>query len=86
VKFDAEQALRLIAAHRVQWVNFVPTMMHRIWALPEDVRNAYDLSSLKIVFHMAAPMPPWLRRNGSNGSGRSGSGSSMAARSGRAPA
>src|ERR1700682_5935197 len=61
VKFDAEEALRLIAAHRVQWVNFVPTMMHRIWALPEEVRNAYDLSSLKIVFHMAAPMPPWLK-------------------------
>jgi bile acid-coenzyme A ligase len=52
VKFDAEEALRLIEANRVQWVNFVPTMMHRIWALPEAVRNAYD---------MAAPMPPWLK-------------------------
>jgi bile acid-coenzyme A ligase len=61
VKFDAEETLRLIEANRVQWVNFVPTMMHRIWALPEDVRNAYDLSSLKVVFHMAAPMPPWLK-------------------------
>jgi bile acid-coenzyme A ligase len=61
VKFDAEQALRLIEAERVQWVNFVPTMMHRIWALPESVRNAYDLSNLKVVFHMAAPMPPWLK-------------------------
>ncbi len=61
VKFDAEEALRLIAANRVQWVNFVPTMMHRIWALPDEVRNRYDLSSLQIVFHMAAPMPPWLK-------------------------
>jgi bile acid-coenzyme A ligase len=61
VKFDAEETLRLIEANRVQWVNFVPTMMHRIWALPEKVRNAYDLSSLKVVFHMAAPMPPWLK-------------------------
>ncbi len=63
VKFDAEETLRLIARDRVQWVNFVPTMMHRIWALPESVRNGYDLSSLKIVFHMAAPMPPWLKEN-----------------------
>ena len=63
VKFDAEETLRLIARERVQWVNFVPTMMHRIWALPESVRNAYDLSSLQIVFHMAAPMPPWLKEN-----------------------
>ena len=61
VKFDAEETLRLIEAERVQWVNFVPTMMHRIWALPEAVRNAYDLSNLKVVFHMAAPMPPWLK-------------------------
>src|SRR6266567_1362623 len=63
VKFDAEETLRLIARERVQWVNFVPTMMHRIWALPEDERNSYDLSSLQTVFHMAAPMPPWLKEN-----------------------
>ena len=61
VKFDAEECLRLIESAKVQWVNFVPTMMHRIWALPEEVRNRYDLSSLQIVFHMAAPMPPWLK-------------------------
>ena len=60
-KFDAEESLRLIEAERVQWVNFVPTMMHRIWALPEQVRHACDLSSLQVVFHMAAPMPPWLK-------------------------
>jgi bile acid-coenzyme A ligase len=61
VKFDAQETLRLIEDNRVQWVNFVPTMMHRIWALPDEVRNGYDLSSLQIVFHMAAPMPPWLK-------------------------
>jgi bile acid-coenzyme A ligase len=63
VTFDAEEALRLIARDRVRWVNFVPTMMHRIWALPGEVRAAHDLSSLKIVFHMAAPTPPWLKEN-----------------------
>ena len=61
VKFDAEETLRLIEANKVQWLNFVPTMMHRIWALPEAVRDSYDLSSLQIVFHMAAPMPSWLK-------------------------
>jgi bile acid-coenzyme A ligase len=61
VKFDAEETLRLIEAQQVQWVNFVPTMMHRIWALPEAVRAACDVSSLRTVFHMAAPMPPWLK-------------------------
>ena len=61
VKFDAQETLRLIEAERVQWVNFVPTMMHRIWSLPDEVRNSYDLCSLETVFHMAAPMPPWLK-------------------------
>lgn len=60
-KFDAEETLRLIDAHRLEWMNFVPTMMHRIWSLPEEVRNRYDVSSLKTVFHMAAPMPAWLK-------------------------
>lgn len=60
-KFDAETALRLIDAHRLEWVNFVPTMMHRIWSLPQAVRERYDVSSLKTVFHMAAPMPAWLK-------------------------
>ena len=61
VKFDAEEALRLVDRYRLEWINFVPTMMHRIWSLPEEVRNRYDVSSLKTVFHMAAPMPVWLK-------------------------
>lgn len=60
-KFDALEALKQIEKHRVGWVNFVPTMMHRIWALPAEVRNSFDLSSLQTVWHMAAPMPVWLK-------------------------
>lgn len=60
-RFDPEEALRLIEAHRVSWVSFVPTMMHRIWSLPATVRERYDLSSLKIMLHMAAPCPAWLK-------------------------
>ena len=60
-KFDAAQALELIERYRLEWVNFVPTMMSRIWALPKEQREKYDLSSLRVVFHMAAPMPMWLK-------------------------
>jgi bile acid-coenzyme A ligase len=60
-RFDAERALRLIERHRVDWMYAVPTMMHRIWRLPESLRTRYDLSSLRVVFHMAAPCPPWLK-------------------------
>jgi bile acid-coenzyme A ligase len=59
--FDPLEALRLIEAYRVNWVNLVPTMMHRIWSLPVEKRTAFDVSSLRIVFHMASPMPPWLK-------------------------
>lgn len=61
-RFDAEEFLRLVARHKVEFVAMVPTMMQRIWALPAAVRNAFDLSSLKSVWHMAAPCPPWLKR------------------------
>lgn len=60
-KFDAEEALKLIDRWKLEWVNFVPTMMSRIWALPPDIRAKYDMSSLRTVFHMAAPMPPRLK-------------------------
>lgn len=61
-RFDAQQALRLIEAHRVGWVCLVPAMMHRIWSLPPEVRERYDLSSLRAVWHMAAPCPQWLKQ------------------------
>ncbi|MCH4269687.1 MAG: AMP-binding protein [Brevundimonas sp.] len=59
--FDAEAVLQHIQAHRITWLYMVPTMMHRIWALPPEVRGAYDLSSLQFVIHTAAPIPAWLK-------------------------
>lgn len=62
-RFDPIDTLRLVEKHKVRWLYLVPTMMGRIWALPEEVRTAYDLSSLEAVVHMAAPCPAWLKRN-----------------------
>jgi len=61
-RFDASTTLQLIAKHRAEVVYLVPTMMLRIWRLPEDERLGYDLSSLKAVWHLAAPCPPWLKQ------------------------
>jgi bile acid-coenzyme A ligase len=61
-RFDAARALELIERYRVDWMYAVPTMMLRIWRLPEAERRARDLSSLRTVFHMAAPCPPWLKQ------------------------
>ncbi len=56
-KFDAEEVLRLIERHRVTHAQFVPTHFARMLDLPEEVRARYDLSSLKVVIHAAAPCP-----------------------------
>lgn len=59
-RFDASECLALVERHRVDQILFVPTMMHRIWRLPEDERLARDVSSLRIVFTGSAPCPRWL--------------------------
>lgn len=61
-RFDAESALQLVQEFAVDYLYAVPTMMGRIWRLPELQRLNYDVSSLRVVMHMAAPCPPWLKR------------------------
>ena len=61
-RFDAEQTLGLIQEQQVDIVYMVPTMMHRILNLPVAVRAGYDLSSLRVLWHLAAPCPVWLKQ------------------------
>ncbi|GAB3687664.1 AMP-binding protein [Nocardiopsis oceani] len=61
-KFDPETTLAAVERHAIDWLYLVPTMMRRIHALPEQVRGRYDLSSLRSVWHVAEPCPPWLKR------------------------
>jgi bile acid-coenzyme A ligase len=60
-RFDPEATLAAIEEHRGDVLYMVPTMMKRIWRLPEHVRDRYDLSSLRTVWHLAEPCPPWLK-------------------------
>lgn len=60
-RFDAEETLERIDTLNVDVVYMVPTMMRRVWALPEDVRAKYDVSRLKTLWHLAAPCPAWLK-------------------------
>ncbi|WP_038937034.1 AMP-binding protein [Bradyrhizobium japonicum] len=60
-RFDAAGMLMEIERRRATWVYLVPTMMSRIWRLPNEVRTRYDLSSLRTLWHLAAPCPPWLK-------------------------
>ena len=61
-RFDAERVLQHVEQHRVTWMLLVPTMMQRIWRLPEAVRSSYDVSSLEMILHLGAPCPEWLKR------------------------
>ena len=60
--FDAEECLRMIERHRVTHAQFVPTMFVRMLKLPDTVRTAYDVSSLRSVVHAAAPCAPEVKR------------------------
>lgn len=52
-----EEALERIQKYKVTQSHMVPTMFHRLLALPEDVRKKYDISSLRRMIHAAAPCP-----------------------------
>ncbi|NOX30744.1 MAG: AMP-binding protein [Actinobacteria bacterium] len=60
-RFDAHETLAAIERNQATSVYMVPTMMLRIWKLPEHVRNSYDLSSVRFAWHLAEPCPPWLK-------------------------
>jgi len=60
-RFDAEKMLKAIQEHRVTTVYAVPVMFHRLLKLPEATRAAYDVSSLEVVVHGAAPCPPSVK-------------------------
>jgi long-chain acyl-CoA synthetase len=56
-KFDPEKTLQMIERQRVTTAYMVPTQFVRLLRLPEDVRRRYDVSSLEVVVHSAAPCP-----------------------------
>ncbi|MBN1613329.1 MAG: AMP-binding protein, partial [Deltaproteobacteria bacterium] len=55
--FDPEEALALIDRYKVTTSQWVPTMFIRMLKLPEEVRKKYDVSSLQLAIHAAAPCP-----------------------------
>jgi long-chain acyl-CoA synthetase len=56
-KFDPENYLQLVERYQITHSQLVPTMFSRMLKLPDDVRTRYDLSSLEVAVHAAAPCP-----------------------------
>lgn len=59
-RFTADQCLALIERYRPQVLNLVPTMMQRM--LREPNWDTADLSSVRVIWHLAAPCPAWAKQ------------------------
>jgi long-chain acyl-CoA synthetase len=55
--FDAENYLKFAEKYKVTHTQVVPTMFIRMLKLDEAIRTKYDVSSLKVAIHAAAPCP-----------------------------
>ena len=56
-KFDPGEVLAAIERHRVTTAYMLPTQFVRMLRLPQEVSDRYDVSSLEVVVHSAAPCP-----------------------------
>jgi long-chain acyl-CoA synthetase len=61
-RFDPTRMLHLVECYGVTSSHIVPTVFHRMLQLPQEAREAYDLSSLEQVLHAAAPCPVHVKR------------------------
>jgi fatty-acyl-CoA synthase len=61
-RFDPEGFLDAVQTFEVSHTQLVPTMFVRMLKLPEEVRAAYDVSTLECAVHAAAPCPVETKR------------------------
>jgi acyl-CoA synthetase (AMP-forming)/AMP-acid ligase II len=61
-RWDPVASLEAIQRYRATTAQFVPTMFVRLLKLPREVRASYDVSSLRLVSHAAAPCPVEVKR------------------------
>lgn len=56
-KFDPIKSLALIEKYKANYSQWVPIMFVRMLKLPEEIRMKYDVTSMKLALHAAAPCP-----------------------------
>jgi bile acid-coenzyme A ligase len=61
-RFDPERFLRVITEYRVNYLTTVPTIMQRLLPVYHANPGAYDLSSLRRLWHVAAVCPPTVKQ------------------------
>ena len=60
--WDAREWLRLVERHRATRSFLVPAHFIRILEVPEAERSGFDISSLRLIVHAAAPCPVSVKR------------------------
>jgi long-chain acyl-CoA synthetase len=60
--FKAEAALQAIQDFKVTTTHMVPTQLHRLLRLPAEVRDSYDVSSMRNLVHGAGPCSEAIKR------------------------
>lgn len=61
-RFDPHEFLRLVTEHRVTFLTTVPTIMQRLLPAHRANPEAYDLSSIRRLWHVGAPCPPAVKQ------------------------
>ena len=61
-QWNSEAVLRAIDERGITHCHMAPIMFHRLLALPEAVRARYAVTSLRRIFHGAAPCPVAVKR------------------------
>jgi long-chain acyl-CoA synthetase len=61
-RWDALEWLRLVSTHRVTLSFMTPAHFIRLLEVPDETRAAFDVSSLRLIVHGAAPCPVDVKR------------------------
>ena len=61
-RFEAHEFLSLVTEHRVTFLATVPTIMQRLLPVYRADPDRYDLSSIRRLWHLAAPCPPAIKQ------------------------
>jgi acyl-CoA synthetase (AMP-forming)/AMP-acid ligase II len=56
-RFDAQKSLEIVEQEKITHAQWVPTMFIRMLKLPENIYRKFDVSSLRVAVHAAAPCP-----------------------------
>ncbi len=62
-KFDPEEVLKIIHQEKITFTSMIPTHFNLILSLPEEIKQKYDLNSIKSLLTSSAPATKQMKLN-----------------------